>query len=168
MVLAGLLEKFKKPELSIFIFCVILGTAAWAKFLLPPLGLYLSDYLSRLIIIVVVLSACGAGAFFERVRSPVLAAVAVASACYLTLLLDQLSLMSISLGPMFVNWLYPAIGDPVLRWGDAVFGVALVALHEELVYRYLPVRIGNNRQWSTRTVYALSVIAFALLHLPRV
>ena len=139
----------------------------WVKFLLPPVGVYVADYLSRIIVLVAILRVVGWAPFRGRLERPVAAALFGFAVYYGFLLLDQITLATFPEGPFFMNWLYPTIENDYLQWGDAIFGVALVALSEELVFRYLPLRLGQVHRWSSLKIYVVSVISCAMYHAPQ-
>ena len=151
----------------LFLGCIAIFMVGWLKFLLPPPGLYLADYALRTTIILLVLWMTGGAALRGSIKSPARAIVLVLIVWYATLCVDQLARFVFPSGPFFVNWLYPMILNPTLRWGDAVIGIALVALSEEMVFRYLPAKIGAARKWSTRHIYVVSIATFALIHAPQ-
>ncbi len=151
----------------LFLGCVAIFMVGWLKFLLPPLGLYLADYALRITIILLVLWTTGGAVLRGSIKSPVRAIVVVLIVWYATLCVDQLMRFVFPPAPFFVNWLYPIIPDPTLRWGDAIMGIALVAVSEEMVFRYLPAKIGAARGWVTRHIYIVSIVTFALIHAPQ-
>ncbi len=163
-----LLNKTDDRRLIVLFFgCIAIFMVGWLKFMLPPLGLYLADYALRTVIILLVLWMTGGAVLQGSIKSPVRAVFLVLIVCYATLSVDQMARFVFPPVPFFVNWLYPTIPNATLRWGDAVIGIALVAVSEEMVFRYLPAKIGAVRGWPTRYIYIVSIATFALIHAPQ-
>lgn len=153
--------------LPVFYTCIALFVVGWLKFQLPPLGIYIADYVVRIAIIVIVLSATGFSAFHGRLTEPWKAVLFGLTVCWLMLQIENLIWALTPPLPWFIGWSFPIIDSPMLRWCDAIFGVALVAVSEELVFRYLPLRIGERRGWTPSRLYIVSVAAFAAIHAPQ-
>lgn len=165
----GKTERSLKRHLDLVLLCICVAVfvLAWAKFLLPLLWLYLADYGARLVVIALIVWAVGTASLRVGPRRPLAALGCAVLVVAATLFWDQLLIRSgLSFSPL-LDWRYPAIFDPTLRWGDAVFGIVLVAISEELVFRLLPARIGNAKHWPTWGLYLVSMFLFAAIHLPQ-
>ncbi|MGJ3260418.1 MAG: CPBP family intramembrane glutamic endopeptidase [Rhodospirillales bacterium] len=139
----------------------------WVKFLLPPVGTYVADYASRAVVVFAIVRSMGWAPFAGKPERPISAILFSVAVWYGFLIIDQVTLAAFPEGPLYMNWLYPPIDNVVLQWSDAIFGVALVAVSEELVFRYLPLQIGRGRGWSSLKIYAVSTVSFAVLHAPQ-
>lgn len=157
----------RNRDLILLGLCVALFVLSWLKFFLPPLWLYLADYVSRAAIILLIVFVIGRGPFIGLMRDPAWAALSILGVASMTLVWDQALIRSGVYFPPIVDWHYPLIQDPVLRWGDAVFGIALVAISEEAVFRSLPARIGEKKDWNVWVIYGVSTLLFAAIHLPQ-
>ena len=153
--------------LPIFCVCMALFVIGWLKFLLPTLGIYIADYSVRVVICSIILIVAGSAPFHGEIRNPLKAGIAILLAVWITLQIENLIYALTPAMPLLIAWPFPPIDDPVLRWGDAVFGVALVAVSEELVFRFLPNRIGRDRGWQVWKIYLMSALTFAVIHAPQ-
>lgn len=154
-------------SLAVFYVCTALFVIGWLRFLLPPLGIYATDYILRMIIIAVIFGGIGFAALKGRLRDPWWAAITGLLVGGIMLQSENLIYALTPPVPLLIGWPFPTIEDRILRWCDAIFGVALVALSEELVFRYLPARAGAGRGWTVRQIYLVSVVAFAAIHAPQ-
>jgi membrane protease YdiL (CAAX protease family) len=135
----------------------------------PPYTVWLvADYSARVISLVGVvianragLLACGrpAAGLFKSVL--VLLALIVAT-FYVQMFIDPLLRVKLEL---FVLWRPPFISNPVLRIFDLTFGLLLVAVSEEYVFRGLLMALLGRLRLNTSMVVVTSAGAFALIHL---
>ncbi len=156
-----------RDDVHVLYVCIALFVFGWLKFLLPVLGVYVADYLLRAVICSIILLGIGLEPFRSKLLDPVKAGLSGLLAVWLTLQIENLIYALIPATPILIGWPFPGIADPALRWIDAVFGVALVAVSEELVFRFLPNRIGRDRGWHVWQIYLMSVLTFAFIHAPQ-
>ncbi|OEJ67351.1 hypothetical protein BEN30_09455 [Magnetovibrio blakemorei] len=138
--------------------------ACWLKFLLPTLMQYGIDYAERVVLIGMVVVF--GGFRFRRVvfsaRMAVLTGLTVVLALGLFYADEQLGFVIPILGGEV--WSFSDLESDSFFYFDLTVGLALVALSEELVFRYQFVRSFPN---SVAAQYLLSTFAFALIHVPQ-
>lgn len=146
--------------------CPAILFLAWPKFLLPDVGLYAVDYLSRIAVIVAFLLLGGRAlpappkpAWSWRVAGLVaLACVAL----YVAMVGEQVAvfLWPVLEHPLLYWPRFPHIDDAGWRMVDLTVGLALVAVSEELAFRRVFHGLWPQAPW-------LGVAAFGLLHAPQ-
>lgn len=66
------------------------------------------------------------------------------------------------------RWLrFPPYPNAYIEWTDLTLGIALVALSEELVFRWYPSILARHAGWSVGNLYWISGISFVLIHIPQ-
>ena len=143
----------------------------WAKFLAQGTDLYLIDYAQRILIIALgwrVLTGSGRGTL-PPITNPVWIVALVGAAAIITgdTLTDGLTLREAFDTLLFQDVSFPPLDNEIWEAVDLTFGLGLVALSEELVFR----RLWHN-WWQTRgdglpALYIGSALVFGLLHLPQ-
>lgn len=150
---------------------VILGTAifyaGWVKFLFAVEVVYYLDYAFRLAILLLVFRALAWREVLAPPSHGLKTVLFLLAGLYLAVVIQQAE----HAARFFLEDLSVA-GFPVLPAGpfrtfDLIVGLALVAVSEEVVFRYL-----YHDYWKTRALpvwwlYVVPSIAFGLLHLPR-
>ncbi|MFQ5765785.1 MAG: CPBP family intramembrane glutamic endopeptidase [Rhodospirillales bacterium] len=155
-----------EPRLLLLLSAAILF-AGWAKFLFDGHAVYVLDYLSRGVCLAVVLwsrSLAGLAAPPSRwVRALLLTGVIflVALGAYQFYRYFEVP------DPVFYQDLFPRLEEGAFRTFDLTVGLVLVALSEEVVFRYLFAILWQHRGWSVPMLYVASSFAFGLLHLPQ-
>ena len=159
-------------DLAVFLLLIGLGYAGLVKFLFMDY-LYPLDWLHRLLILAVFcyfyredISLPGPVAAyltFANFRSVVLAT--------LLILVGKRTIdVAAGITQLYLIWdwfHYPLLKAGLLKSIDLTFGVVLVAVTEELVYRKLALRVIS--QWSRNpwVIYLASSLIFASLHIPQ-
>lgn len=144
--------------------CVLFMVVCWVKFLLPTLMQYGIDYAERVVLIGLVFVFGG----FRFRRAPVRAWAVVLTVLTIVLALglfyveENLGLVIPILGDHV--WAFAELESEPFFYFDLTAGLALVALSEELVFRYQFTRTFPN---SVAVQYLLSTLAFALIHVPQ-
>lgn len=142
----------------------------WAKFLAAGSDIYLIDYAQRALII-----ALGWGVLTS---SPRRALPPITDPVWIWALVGSAAIIAADMATAgdlrqaFDNLLFPGVSFPPLdnevwRAVDLTFGLALVALSEELVFRALWYRWWASRGAGVAGLYLGSSLVFALLHLPQ-
>ncbi|MBF0252136.1 MAG: CPBP family intramembrane metalloprotease [Alphaproteobacteria bacterium] len=162
-------SKAKKPAISppgLLIICVLILMAGWIKLLFPTWLEYSVDYAERMLIIAMTLAY---GGFRFRVAN---------SALEIRTLALTVSILMVSLVAHFIEqatwkdvpvlggqiWPYSAIQFEPHIYFDLTVGLMLVAVSEELVFRYLIVRVFPGK---TTLQYLVTFMAFGLIHAPQ-
>jgi membrane protease YdiL (CAAX protease family) len=144
--------------------CVLFMVACWVKFLLPTPMQYGIDYAERVVLIGMIIVF--GGFRFRRVvfsaRTAALTGLTIVLALGLFYADEQLGLVIPILGGQV--WSFSDLESDPFFYFDLIVGLALVALSEELVFRYQFVRSFPNR---VAAQYLLSTFAFALIHVPQ-
>ncbi len=155
-----------EPRLLLLLCAAVLFTG-WVKFLFDDYTVYILDYLFRAICLTVIFWNCSlidlAAPPSRWIRTLVLTAIVF----YVDLTIFQAYRYFQVPEPLFYNHLFPRLENALFLYFDLTVGLALVALSEEIVFRYLFAKLGKHRGWSTATLYITSSIAFGLLHLPQ-
>ncbi len=155
-----------EPRLLLLL-CAVILFIGWVKFLFDDYTVYILDYLFRVICLTVVFWNCSLTALAAPpprwARSLVLTAIVF----YVELTLFQAYRYIQVPDPLFYNHLFPRLEEASFLYFDLTVGLALVALSEEIVFRYLFAKLWQHRGWSRATLYITSSIAFGLLHLPQ-
>jgi membrane protease YdiL (CAAX protease family) len=159
-----------RPELRLALL-LVLFYAGWIKFAADDTDVYLIDYAQRLLIIVL-----GWSALKDALRRP------------LPLITDRVWLWAVGGATALIaldTWtggfaqraafdtaLFPEVSFPPLEnavWEavDLTFGLVLVAVSEELVFRRLWADWWDARRGGTAGLYIGSSLVFGLLHLPQ-
>jgi membrane protease YdiL (CAAX protease family) len=150
---------------------VVLFYAGWIKFAAGDTDVYLIDYAQRALIIALGWAALTDG--FRRALPPITDRVwlwAVGGAAAI-IAVDTWT-GGQDLRAAFDTALFPEVSFPPLEnevWQavDLTFGLVLVAVSEELVFRRLWADWWNARGGGTAGLYAGSSLVFGLLHLPQ-
>ncbi len=155
-----------EPRLLLLLCAATLFTG-WVKFLFDGYTLYILDYLFRVLCLTVVLWYCSlidlAAPPSRWARTLILTAIVF----YVDLTIYQVYRYFDVPDPLFYNHLFPRLEEGSFLYFDLTVGLVLVALSEEIVFRYLFAKLWQHRDWSTATLYIASSIAFGLLHLPQ-
>lgn len=148
---------------------VALFYAGWAKFALPPLELYLADYTQRLLLVAlafpVLRQALTRPLALGRPRHWLLAGLGATAIILIDLQTQALPWRGTFDNLLFQGADFPSPPTPWWNTLDLTFGLALVAVSEELVFR-----AAWAEAWHTRGplgLYLGSTLAFACLHLPQ-
>ena len=143
----------------------------WVKFLADGTDVYLIDYAQRALIV-----ALGWGALTDGFRRPL---PPITDRVWLWALGGAAAIIaadtwtgSLALRAAFDTALYPEVGFPPLEnevWQavDLTFGLVLVAVSEELVFRRLWTDWWHARGGGVTGLYVGSSLVFGLLHLPQ-
>lgn len=151
---------------TLLILCLGISIAFWAKFITPDALIYPLDYTYRLLCIALI---CVYGGFRLQRTENALTPRTLA----MTTLVTAVSLAVFHLYyqmyqpiPIVGDSIYgfPKINDDRLRLVDLTLGLALVALCEEMIFRYLSVKVFPT---SSVTQYVISSLAFGLFHAPQ-
>ena len=155
-----------EPRLLLLL-CAAVLFAGWVKFLFDDYTVYILDYLFRVLCLTVVFWNCSlidlAASPSRWVRTLVLTAIVF----YVELSNYQVYRYFQVPDPLFYNQLFHRLEEGSFLYFDLTVGLVLVALSEEIVFRYLFAKLWQHRGWSTATLYMASSIAFGLLHLPQ-
>ncbi|MBF0246692.1 MAG: CPBP family intramembrane metalloprotease [Alphaproteobacteria bacterium] len=151
---------------GLLVICVLIAFAGWFKLLLPITFTYLVDYLQRAVIIVLIVAYGGfrfrtsAPVFTRRVVMPTAGVILVTLALFYIQHRTWVSL------PILGDRTYHfyMIDSGLLFVFDMTVGLLLVAVSEELLFRYLFVRTFPS---SMKLQYFLSVLLFGFLHTPQ-
>lgn len=161
------LHNDKQPILSpsgVLVVCVLFMVVCWLKFLLPTLMQYGIDYAERVVLIGLIM-VFGDFRFRHavfRFRAVVLTGLTVVLALGLYYADNNLSLVIPILGDQI--WAFSELESDPIFYFDLTIGLALVAVSEELVFRYQFVQVLPHRMAAQ---YLLSTFAFALIHVPQ-
>jgi len=155
-----------EPRLLLFLCLAILFTG-WVKFLFEGHAVYILGYMFRAICLTVIFWSCSFRALAAPPSRWVGTLVITTIVFYAELTLFQAYRYFQVPDPLFYNHLFPRLENTSFLYFDLTVGLALVALSEEIVFRYLFSKLWQNRGWSTVTLYITSSIAFGLLHLPQ-
>ena len=127
-----------------------------------------ADYGARIISLIGVAMAWRSG-LFTTARSS--AGILTSVLIFVALLAAELYLHAIVYPVLrahlnyFELWHFPSIPNPVVRSFDLTFGLLLVAVSEESVFRALLITLFERRRAKPLSVIVLSSAAFALIHL---
>jgi len=163
------LETLRKNKLAALILLLAIGHVHWIKFEFPAL-VYPLDYVGRIVIIALcyyVYQFCiGQFLGWRRLltwRNTWLTGFAAAVILISFPIIDIVIHLIDSSG--IWRWRsFPRIDDPYLKAFDLTIGLALVALSEELVYRKLMVDVLARWQFRPASIYIISSLLFAALH----
>ncbi len=167
MARIDLLERFRAEPRLLLIVCAAVAFAGWVKFLFDGKAVYLIDYVIRGLGLALVIWGC---TFKELVNPPprwVRALLLTAVIFYIDLSIYQVYRYFQVPDPIFYNHLFPRLSEGTFRSFDLSFGLALVALSEEAVFRHLFARLWRHQGWPLSWLYLASSVAFGLLHLPQ-
>ncbi|MEK9671056.1 MAG: CPBP family intramembrane glutamic endopeptidase [Rhodospirillaceae bacterium] len=160
-----------KPSPTHLFLLIALFYLGWSKFLTQGTDVYLIDYAQRLAIIVIGWAALkeACSPYIKPVPLPVLLFTILGAATIMTI--DSLS-ADMPVRMVFDTLLYKDIGFPEIpnpTWVklDLAFGLLLVAVSEELVFRKVWADWAAERGQTEYDLYAGSAVAFGLLHLPQ-
>lgn len=160
----------RAPGARLFLL-IALFYLGWAKFLADGTDVYLVDYAQRALIV-----ALGWSAFTEACRRPLppltdavwrwalFGAAAIVAADTAT---DGLAARQAFDTLLFPDVTFPPLDNPVWEAADLTFGLALVAVSEELVFRRLWAEWWRARGGGAMGLYLGSSLVFGLLHLPQ-
>ncbi|MEQ9170719.1 MAG: CPBP family intramembrane glutamic endopeptidase [Rhodospirillales bacterium] len=159
-----------RPEFRLALL-LVLFYAGWIKFLADGTDVYLIDYAQRVLIV-----ALGWAALSDGFRQPLppitdrvwLWAIAGAAA----IIAADTWTGGLAQRAAFDTALFPEAGFPPLEnevWQavDLTFGLVLVAVSEELVFRRLWADWWDARGGGVAGLYVGSALVFGLLHLPQ-
>lgn len=62
---------------------------------------------------------------------------------------------------------FPAYANDFMYWTDVTLGIALVAISEELAFRWLPGLLAQRHGWSWTKLHWISALGFMLIHIPQ-
>lgn len=151
---------------------VLLFYAGWVKFTFDGADVYLADYAQRIVILTLGLASLRDGFTPPWPRAPERVWTFAALGALAIMVADMYT-QSLPWRGAFDDFLFPGASfpeppGPAWAWLDLTFGLALVALSEELVFRKLWADWRDSRpghaEWK---LYAGSTLAFACLHLPQ-
>ncbi len=146
--------------------CVALFYGGWVKFAAEGYAIYLIDYALRLSLCV--LAVALGGLTIAKFKVDSWGRMVLLSVVVLAVILLSYKLYRAFYAPFPLFGLpiakFPDIEDPWLSALDLSLGMALVALSEEFVFRYLFARAIPN---SRTALYVLSGLAFGFLHAPQ-
>lgn len=155
-----------EPRLLLLL-CAAILFSGWVKFLFDDYTVYIFDYLFRAVCLAVVFWNCSlidlAAPPSRWVRTLVLTAIVF----YVELTIFQVYRYIRVPDLLFYNHLFPRLEKGSFLYFDLTVGLVLVALSEEIVFRYLFTMLWQHRGWPRATLYITSSIAFGLLHLPQ-
>jgi membrane protease YdiL (CAAX protease family) len=143
----------------------------WAKFLAAGTDVYLIDYAQRAAIIAVAWGAMAGG-----LRAPLppitdrvwlLAAVGAAAIIAADTATDGQSWRAAFDTLLYKDVSFPPLDNPAWEAFDLTFGLLLVAVSEELVFRRLWLSWWAKKGGSLAGLYWGSAVVFGLLHLPQ-
>lgn len=150
---------------------LVLFYAGWVKFLADGTDIYLIDYAQRALII-----ALAWGALTDALRRPL---PLITNPVWLSALVGSAAIIALDSWTggwapraAFDTALFPEVSFPPLEneaWQvvDLTFGLVLVAVSEELVFRRLWTDWWEARGGGTAGLYIGSSLVFGLLHLPQ-
>lgn len=132
-------------------------------------GVYLADYATRLAVLIALLAWPAARAAVRAEPDAVLAIWRGAALVVLLVLAGRLLWLVVgdeveALDEATALFEFGAIDDPVLNWIDLTFGLLLVAVTEELVFRRLALRALEQFGAGALATVVLSALVFALMH----
>ena len=155
-----------EPRLLLLLCLTILFTG-WVKFLFDGSTVYIIDYLFLVICLIVVFWCCSLKSLAVFPSRWVRALIFTAIVFFFELTLFQVYRFAQVPEPLFYNHLFPKLENTLFLIFDLMVGLALVALSEEIVFRFLFEKLFQHRCWPTSLLYIVSSIAFGLLHLPQ-
>jgi len=155
-----------EPRLLLLLCAAILFTG-WVKFLFDGHTVYIIGYLFRVVCLAVIVWSCSLSSLAAPPLRWVRAIVLTAIVFYVELTIFQAYRYFQVPDPFFYNHLFPQLEKAWFLYFDLTVGLALVALSEEIVFRYLFAKLWQHRSWSTPSLYIASSIAFGLFHLPQ-
>lgn len=150
---------------------LVLFYAGWGKFLADDTDVYLIDYAQRALII-----ALAWGALTDALRRPL---PLITNPVWLSALVGSAAIIAVDTWTAgmasraaFDTALFPEVSFPPLEnevWQavDLTFGLVLVAVSEEVVFRRLWAGWWDARRGGTAGLYIGSSLVFGLLHLPQ-
>ncbi len=157
---------FSQPRCRLLV-CVIILYAGWAKFLFDGYSVYILDYLFRAVVVLIVFRHDFWADIFRLPERWIRAVFIALVVLYIEILLfNAYRLFSVP-NPLFYNYLYPRLETTTLRYIDLSLGLVLVAISEELVFRYLFAEVWKAGKGSAVSLYLISSLVFGLLHAPQ-
>lgn len=158
----------RQGALPLLACCIAIFHFGWLKFLGHGEAVYLADWAVRLAILAVAWPAVRSGMapWYPAVR-PRDWLIGLVSAYlmlgYSDLIVQILFFLLFDLQPVrFMA--FPTLEIGTFWWFDLIFGLFLVGLSEELVYRKLFADLWREKGWRTWSLYLISALAFGLLH----
>lgn len=150
---------------TLYALVIAVFVVGWVKFVAGGMAIYAIDYVMRLVVCAMIVLGGGVAGAFVRPRQRVRVAMLTLVAMVMVLASDVVDL---GLKP-YVFWyypyFYPAIEDAILRAFDRSVGIALVAVSEELVFRYVAARA--LERFPAWMLYGASSLIFGFIHLPQ-
>ena len=151
---------------TLLVLCLGISIAFWAKFIVPNTLIYPLDYTYRLLCITLV---CIYGGFCSQYTRNALTPRTLAMVALITaisLAVFHFYYQMYQAIPIVGDRIYgfPKIDDDRLRLVDLTLGLALVALCEEMIFRYLFMKALPT---SSIAQYVMSSLAFGLFHAPQ-
>ena len=168
LVEAMLISAYAAGPRFLLIVCTVILYAGWPKFLFDSPAIFITDYTQRiicLIVFVVFSTRTGLATYPAQPFKATLILVAIVAGS-----------LVISWGEFFIEVVYGSLlfanGFPLITslpflYFDLTFGLALVALSEELVFRQLFKEVWSARGYSIGSLYVISSLAFGMMHLPQ-
>ena len=158
---------FREHPVALYAVTVALFVLGWGKYLAPVAWVYSLDYAFRVAVCGVVFFGGGmAGAF---VRPPALLRTAGAGVAALAavIICDAIYFGLMRYAGWFPLAGFPPLDNVYLKAFDLTFGIALVALSAELVFRHVAARAMDRpgASWVLRDLLPAAV--FGLIHLPQ-
>lgn len=159
-----------RPEALLFV-CWMLMVIGWVKFSTEGQTVYIIDWIERVILIGLTWSYVRVALIPPRMPASAWDWPLALGGAYLLVKFEDLLVW---LPAFFIDFTYPTFGlyfpslDPGGFWLiDLTVGLALVAISEEVIFRKLFAvawQANRLRPWS---LYVVSSLAFAAIHLPR-
>lgn len=148
--------------------CLMIFVVGWTKFMAPSILIYFLDYAFRIVCLMILLPGHWRRIFTLPPRPWLALALTIPVLMIdLALLAGYWNLPPAAAAPFLGVADYPRLPPSGLLTFDLTVGIALVALSEEAIFRYLFTQSWAERRGSTEALYVFSSLAFGLIHLPR-